>query len=394
MKAVARSQALRGPNSITTKGFSLVEIMVALVIGLVLIGGALQVYVNSRATYAVNESTARLQETARYAMSVLEPDIRMAGYWGLVHDASFIANKGGQTAASPLLVGLCGYNYIVDLSSPVEGANNTYQLGQPPIGGPCAPFNPRVSSDTLTVRHASLVGTLGANRYRLCTSRSGGNQMFDPNPPACPQPSLLSDLVVNGYYVSNDSNPNSTSVGAPVSAVPGIGVPSLRRKNLQGNPVQFVDQEVIDGVEDLQVQFGVDPSIPPFGAPPTPPGGEPPKQLQCGLARFYINPGNMPAAVTGAQIVSVRVWILVRADAPEPGFIDNRVYQYADRQLANGAAVSVLNVAGAAGRAYQPSGNAQLASFRRLLISRTFQIRNAEVNDNLATNPSYGLPCP
>ncbi len=61
-------------------GLTLVELLVAMTIGLVLIVGATQVYVDSHAAYAVNVTTARLQENARYAISVLEPDIRMAGY--------------------------------------------------------------------------------------------------------------------------------------------------------------------------------------------------------------------------------------------------------------------------------------------------------------------------
>ncbi len=65
-----------------SRGVTLIELMVALVISLVLIGGAIQVYVYSRQNYDVNESVAQLQETARYALSVLEPDIRMANSVG------------------------------------------------------------------------------------------------------------------------------------------------------------------------------------------------------------------------------------------------------------------------------------------------------------------------
>ena len=55
------------------QGLSLVELMVALTISVVLIFGATQVYVDSRNAYNVNESIARLQENARYAMSVIDP---------------------------------------------------------------------------------------------------------------------------------------------------------------------------------------------------------------------------------------------------------------------------------------------------------------------------------
>ena len=66
-------------------GLSLVELLVALAIGSVLIVGAVTVYSNSRSTYAVNESIARLQERGRYVMSVVEPDIELAGYYGFTN---------------------------------------------------------------------------------------------------------------------------------------------------------------------------------------------------------------------------------------------------------------------------------------------------------------------
>jgi hypothetical protein len=96
-----------------------------------------------------------------------------------------------------------------------------------------------------------------------------------------------------------------------------------------------------------------------------------------GVATRYVDPNGVPA---GAQIVAVRIWLLVRADTGEAGFTDSRVYQYGDRV---GAGVTGnLNAAAAAGVPYQPSVSAD-ATFngpqhaRRLLISRTIGIRNA-----------------
>src|SRR5437899_12878115 len=83
-------------------GLTLVELLVAMTIGLVLIAGATQVYVDSHAAYAVNETTARLQENARYAISVLEPDIRMSGYWGLTNVSDGIVGKALATDAQQI----------------------------------------------------------------------------------------------------------------------------------------------------------------------------------------------------------------------------------------------------------------------------------------------------
>ena len=49
----------------TYRGLSLIELMVALTIGSLLIIGAVSVYVQSRTTYRINETVARMQENAR-----------------------------------------------------------------------------------------------------------------------------------------------------------------------------------------------------------------------------------------------------------------------------------------------------------------------------------------
>src|SRR5258706_3273487 len=82
----------------TQRGRSLIELLGGMAMGAVLIFGATQVYVNSRTAYGVNENVARLQETARYAMAVIEPDVRMSNYWGLLKGAGAVSNQAAQTA--------------------------------------------------------------------------------------------------------------------------------------------------------------------------------------------------------------------------------------------------------------------------------------------------------
>lgn len=66
----------------TSKGFGLVEIMVALVIGLVVSLGIVQIFSASRATYQSQNSAARMQEDARFILSKLVQEIRMTGMNG------------------------------------------------------------------------------------------------------------------------------------------------------------------------------------------------------------------------------------------------------------------------------------------------------------------------
>jgi type IV pilus assembly protein PilW len=68
------------------RGFSVIELMVAMTLGLLVIGSVSALLVNSRKNYIVQDSVARLQENARFAMHVIKRDLRMAGYFGC-HDS-------------------------------------------------------------------------------------------------------------------------------------------------------------------------------------------------------------------------------------------------------------------------------------------------------------------
>lgn len=332
MKRRISQPAARGPSH-RQQGLSLIELMVALVIGSILIAGAVFVYVQSRSSYGVNETVARLQETARYALSIVEPDIRMSNYWGLVKGASVITQQASQAQPSLGAPTSCGNNFAHDLLANLAGDNNAYTLG-------CAAYGSGAvgSADVLTIRRASTIAQAGttANTLQICSTRMMGRLISDGSVCTAAPAGRVNNLIVNAYYVARDSEQRA-------------GLPALRRYSLIPGPV-FDSQEIVSGIEDLQVQFGIDPA-----------GTN-------GVATRYVNPDAVPF---GSQIVSVRIWLLVRAENPEVGFTDNRTYEYGDRDAANGTTAN-LTAAGAATLAYAPADG-----FRRMLVSRTIQIRNA-----------------
>jgi type IV pilus assembly protein PilW len=61
-------------------GFTLVEILVAMVISLFLIGGVVQLFVQNKTSYKLQEGIARAQENGRLSIYFLEKNIRRAGY--------------------------------------------------------------------------------------------------------------------------------------------------------------------------------------------------------------------------------------------------------------------------------------------------------------------------
>src|SRR5207249_1993570 len=228
-----------------TAGVTLVELMVAMTIGLVMIIGATQVYVDSHTAYAVNDTTAHLQENARYAMSVLEPDIRMSGNWGLTNYSDGIGGEAQPTDAQSALgapaASTCGVNFPLLVGFPVQGTNDSY-------AATCAANSAAMpNADTITVRRASAITVPPATAsgpLRICSTRTSGLLVTDITGSFCQgADAQINNLIVNLYYVDQSSSQ--------------AGVPSLRRKALNAGPA-FQDDEIVPGVEDLQVQYGVD----------------------------------------------------------------------------------------------------------------------------------------
>jgi len=72
-------------------GFSLVELMVSILLGLILMGGVLSIFFSSKVTYFANEKTARLQENGRVALDFLTHDLRSSGYQGCARNMEYTA---------------------------------------------------------------------------------------------------------------------------------------------------------------------------------------------------------------------------------------------------------------------------------------------------------------
>lgn len=338
-------------------GFTLVELMVALSIGSIVVVFALALYAQGHSAYRVNERVARLQEQGRYALSVIEPDIELAGFYGFTNQPDVISLVRGGARASvvasanalrqyPLRAGdvlptpviglptnahVCGVNFAVDVMMPVQGSNDVFDLGRGRATG-CNPYQGRAQpgADTLTIRRVETQTSAAANgRIQVYASRlsSQSTQLLFADgvaPGPMDADHGVYDFVVRSYYVARDS------VGQ--RNFPALRVKSLTRS---GSAVSFDEDEVMPGVEDLQVQFGI------AGADDD------------GATR-YVNPDF--ADLPRVRVVAVRVWLRLRADEPEVGLVDAQTYEYA-------------NVT------YTPGGAER--RFRRVLMSRTVSVRNA-----------------
>ena len=147
------------PARLRASGLSLVEILVALALGLFLILGAVSIYGRTRAVYRSTEAVARLQETARYAFDVIEPDVRMASYWGLGSRSGHVANRAGpaqgtpaEMAAAEAVIDRCGNNWAIDLDGYLAGWNGTTGYG---LACDAYQNDYRAGTDGLIVRRGS-----------------------------------------------------------------------------------------------------------------------------------------------------------------------------------------------------------------------------------------------
>jgi len=68
------------PENRRQHGLTLVELMIAMVLGLVLVAGAIQLLVSNKQSYRLQDSLSRLQENGRFAIQLLSDDIRMSGF--------------------------------------------------------------------------------------------------------------------------------------------------------------------------------------------------------------------------------------------------------------------------------------------------------------------------
>lgn len=321
---------------------SLVEVLVAMTLGLVLLGATLTAYLKARDTHVTLETTARLQEIARHALGLIESDVRMSGHLGLTSRPTLVTNLDApltDPAGGPVELRGCTKHWATDLSNPLSGWDQS--AGAWPLDAPCRPSGRwRSSTDGLIVRRASAdrieqtaAGLKAYHRHVLVASSATAALIFvgdaegripatfaQFDPPAAPPLADTRRLLVHAYYVSADSS------GA-------AGFPSLRRKRLVAGPA-VQDEEIIPGVEDLQVQYGVDAD------------GD-------GSADRYVDADGVAA---GTTIVSARIWLRVRASERDAAWHDTVRYAYANQD---------------------ERVPATERAFRRVVVSRTIHLRNS-----------------
>lgn len=273
------------------QGFSLVELMIAMMLGLFLIGGVISVFLSNREVYRQNENLARMQENARYTFEVVGRSVREAAGipCGSNMPTANVLNNPTANWWSNWGDGIHGYEGTETLPAKPTGGGTTERVNgtdavyvlsatgsslvtivahspnlTPPI------FTANVSAHGFIVgdiimacdyNHAALfqVTSLSGNdiRYQSGTSNSPGNTanilpLLGRDPTATPTPpdpdpshpaiGQLAILSANAWYIGNNGRGGRSLYRVPLTTITGDAQ--------EGNA-----EEMAEGVTDMQIQY-------------------------------------------------------------------------------------------------------------------------------------------
>lgn len=239
-------------------GLSLVELMVSILLGIILSAGIVAVYLESKRNYDAEESQARIQENGRFALSLLKRELSLAGFYG----GHFVADDTPAVSVGTDCVS--GSNWALDASPSIEVIDD-FDAGTPNYTtksgntlSNCSLDNIQDGTDVIVVKRSA-----GEPTYYNSDLQTGA--AFDPNEWY---------LRVEGFgekkeWIQSASvalDPNTTEYWEvytkvffvrDFSSTAGDGVPSLCVRELTSTGMTQT-RCLVEGVEDMQIEFGVD----------------------------------------------------------------------------------------------------------------------------------------
>lgn len=242
------------------QGFTIVELMIAMVLGLLLGGVIITIFVQNRHGFDRDESVVRMQDDARQAVRELVNDLSMAGFLADLVLPSLVTEDDSLAVATDCGPAGGGANWIyqavtpgTDVSHAVTIADNAVNANASFSCIPAGEFMP--GTDVIAIKRAAgarLVGAPVANTVYLRTNGTLALLYREPEntPPAVTidPPFTEWEYRPSVYYIRNYAN------------VPGDGIPTLCRRVLQygGGVPTMVPECLAQGIENLQVEFGLD----------------------------------------------------------------------------------------------------------------------------------------
>lgn len=349
-------------------GLSLVELMIAMTLGLMLLAGLAVVFANSSSSQRELQKSAQQIENGRYAIDTVTQDLHLSGYYG-----RYAAYVEGTTLPDPCLTGDAAA-LTAALGIPVQGYVAPNQASRPDIStttcgaGSLLPnANLYPGSDILVIRRAATTplrypgdGLLPA----VATADVGvSNEVYMQTDPTTVEIQFGTGVAITPTSKADGSaatirqkNGNAESIRkyhvhiyfvAPCSVPAGAGdvctgatddggrpIPTLKRLELgvgaTGNRT-FNIVPIAEGIEAFKVEYGIDNS--PNSA------NSSTGRIGDGAPDIYIPniATASPTAVDFANAVVTKVWLVARNTEPTPGFTDAKTYPVATSSAVLGA---------------------------------------------------------
>jgi type IV pilus assembly protein PilW len=272
-----KAESLRGTHSMEN-GFTLVEILVAMALGLILIGAIIQTYVASKQSYNMTEGVSRMQENHRFVMSHFAKNLDSGGYAGCLElDADNIVNtlsidtgtynhlvavEGTEGGASPdsititRAIGSSSIPLVDTMEDALDASGNVIpaQLAQITLDSADADYGALEQYQIVTISNCTRASTFMITND---PTASGGIIQHDATTvsPVGKLNAGQSNSTADLEEPYGDGSTNSSSVANVYRAT---GVLYNIQTGSNGNPSLFASGlELVEGVTDLQVTYGL-----------------------------------------------------------------------------------------------------------------------------------------
>lgn len=227
------------------QGFSLVELMVSITLGLMITAVIATIFMSGTRSFAQDDRYARMQENGRFAMQAIAQDLAMAGFWGYLTDnLASVASLGTN----------CGLT--LNLQSPLTVLNSPNASAANGAFGCINSGTFIPSTDVIAIKRvvggAATSGFVNNGTYLKVDGNTGTLLQYTGTGPGVGQ--TYWRYIPRVYFIRNKTTAS------------GQTVPTLYRKTLNTS-LAMVDEEVAEGIDNIQVQFGIDTDTNPNGMP-------------------------------------------------------------------------------------------------------------------------------
>ncbi len=290
--------------ALKAKGMSLVELLIAMTLGLILMTGMIAVFSGNKRSSELNTAMANLQENARFALGALSEDVRMAAYQGCLdarrgslivksadapvplvgfetdgtprHDFGITSATGAVVVAAnqwePAIIG--GFTPpVVNPAIPgthvlavqYGSTNDSGITGPINVGGVPNPNGPIVTEDNLNLQPGDLAMIANCDNVDLFTvsaaAINGNGQTLEHTAPRNIDGSLsaryglpnniaqtrVMRFVSNIYYIGDTGLENDT----------GDQIRALYQQSFPYDDPENPPSELVQGIENMRLSFGI-----------------------------------------------------------------------------------------------------------------------------------------